>query len=259
MKSKKGRHAVGAAIAALILSITFGLYRLADSHERAQDELDHAMVQAVYQNDAPEVQRLLELGANPNEPDTYPKLSSVTRYLNRLLHHKSVPDPGILPLFASFSNSHMDTAAYSNGEVVRALLDYGGDPNVRDETNSTPLMLACKNGNHRSVCALAEHGAQVNIRDNHGMTPLLMAANVRDLQAITALVEHGADVNGSRESGNTPLMAAVLYYNEPFVETMLRAHCDVNKRSTSGETALVMARRIGSAKIERLLVRAGAK
>jgi len=259
MQSRLRKCASVAAISALGVAVLWGLCRWADIRARYQDELDHTMVEAVYQNDAREVRRLLALGANPNEPDTYPKLSSVTRYLNRLLNHETGPEAGILPLFAAFSDPHSDSATFSNGDVVKALLEYGGDPNARNSYNETPLMLACRHGNNRSIRALAENGADVNARDNYKTTPLLLAVNVRDPQPIKSLIEHGADVNEVDSSGDTPLMCAILYYNKPFAEIMIRAHCDVNRRSSSGDTALSMARRNGSEKIARMLIRAGAR
>lgn len=130
MRSRLRKFASCAALTALILAVFCELGRWANYRAKAQDELDHAMVEAVYQNDAPEVRRLLACGANPNDRDTYPKLSSVTRYLNRLLHYDVEANPGILPLFAAFGNPRSDDATFSNGGVARALLDYGADPNV---------------------------------------------------------------------------------------------------------------------------------
>ena len=66
-------------------------------------------------------------------------------------------------------------AAYSNENVVAALLKAGADVSRRDADNNTPLHLACRSAGYRSVekaLLIIRNGADPNVRDGSGLMPL---------------------------------------------------------------------------------------
>jgi ankyrin repeat protein len=116
-------------------------------------------------------------------------------------------------------------------DVVEALLDKGGDPNIRDSNSFTALHSAVRDSEYgedraqraaavATVKVLLAHGADPNARLNQkkqtvrtlneiafqGATPVALAAEVNSLDAIKALVAGGADPNIPTEQGTTPLM-----------------------------------------------------
>ena len=61
-------------------------------------------------------------------------------------------------------------------KTVKALLDKGADVNVKDNSGSTPLIYAARNGRTEVLKALIDKGAEVNAKDINGNTPLIWAA-----------------------------------------------------------------------------------
>jgi hypothetical protein len=138
----------------------------------------HQLAQAVDDDDIDEVRRLLQSGANPNF---------------------SFEESTIVGL----------AIAQSNPEILRLILDMGGNPNVVEdpEDGSTAMHLA-PIYNLEMLRILIEKGGDVNIRDIKGQTPLF---NVRDTnepddqKIIDLLLSSGADPMARDNNGDTVL------------------------------------------------------
>ena len=106
--------------------------------------------------------------------------------------------------------------------TLKALLEYGEDPNALDLKGRTPMIVAAETGNRRAMALLVEHGADPNIRGNDGQTMLhqtlwkvldritgsrsdLSIEDIPDAQLLELLLEHGADANLADPEGWTPL------------------------------------------------------
>jgi len=59
-------------------------------------------------------------------------------------------------------------------ELMKLLLDYGANPNVRNKAGETPLMLAVKNGHSALLDLLFNHSAEADINDVFVMTSYLL-------------------------------------------------------------------------------------
>ena len=89
-----------------------------------------------------------------------------------------------------------------NIEIMQVLLDYGADPNARDNDGSTSLHFSSwrKRGNTWSsgkgtvegTRLLLKHGAIIDAEDNEGKTPLQLALEHGRDDIATCLREHGA-------------------------------------------------------------------
>lgn len=60
-------------------------------------------------------------------------------------------------------------------ELVSLLLESGADPNVRNNTRSTPLHLAAKYGRDEIAQLLLKKGAKAKYKDQDKWTPLYVA------------------------------------------------------------------------------------
>ena len=83
----------------------------------------------------------------------------------------------IVPLTSSPSfnkaelNKQLNRAVGINDiKTVKALLDKGADVNVKDNSGSTPLIYAARNGRTEVLKALIDKGADVNLKNNYGNT-----------------------------------------------------------------------------------------
>src|SRR5688572_15317346 len=68
----------------------------------------------------------------------------------------------------------MDAAAFGDSDLLRSMLEAGGDPSLRNDAGATALMWALDDPGKTRM--LLERGADPNARSGHGRTPLLLAA-----------------------------------------------------------------------------------
>ena len=81
----------------------------------------------------------------------------------------------------------MSAAAEGELESMRLLLDYGADPNARNENNELPLGYACSYGQWDAAKLLVERGADVNGIERQGMTHLEWMTYCSNEQGIEVL------------------------------------------------------------------------
>jgi ankyrin repeat protein len=60
----------------------------------------------------------------------------------------------------------------SNFELVKKLLEGGGNPNARDQEESSCMHEAMKNGDIEIIFILLDYGADLNNKNNRKQTPL---------------------------------------------------------------------------------------
>jgi ankyrin repeat protein len=66
-------------------------------------------------------------------------------------------------------------AAGGHVKIVKLLLDYGADPNIREQGGFAPLHAAAQNGDEEMIRMLLFRGADLNIASDNGKTALDLA------------------------------------------------------------------------------------
>ena len=229
---------------------------------------------AVEAQDAAEVQRLLDAGADPNLEGKYKS----TPLWRALLYGKGdmAIIQSLLDAGARITPDEVKRAAASGyPQYLRLMLDKGGEvPRVEDPGKGIPIWneladasdkegrdpVACArlleargisprdpvyahfplhsaamHGNEALARYLLEKGFPVNARNSLGMTPLM--ENNENAAMTRLLLEQGADVNARCNEGGTALMQETL--RPQVVRALLDAGADPNIRNKKGETALL--------------------
>ena len=158
----------------------------------------------------PLIRKLLDAGAAPNR--FVDKTPRSRRNAWRSHEARDITDFGGSPRI-SFATTLMRASYSADLELVRLLLEYGADPEIRSSANETPLLAAAGHGwidgysQGKSfaerldvITLLVDLGADVNWADDAGITPLMVAANMGDLDIIQYLVDRGADL-GAHDLG----------------------------------------------------------
>jgi ankyrin repeat protein len=125
-------------------------------------------------------------------------------------------------------------------QVADLLHRYGADVNVRNESNNTPLRVACWHGLLDIVDWLLNNGADVNARGIDGYAPIHCAAQRGHLQVCQKLIEHNADIHDRTNFGHIPLhLATNTEHNGVDIMQVLLDHgSDPNARDNEGSTPL---------------------
>jgi ankyrin repeat protein len=157
----------------------------------------------------------------------------------------------------------INAASYGHIEIVRALLEKGADPNIKDYDGQHALTKALYKGYTDVVILLLKKGADPNIPDikvDYEQSILFFALQKRYKDIVLALIESGVvDLNEKDMNGYTALMIASWDGYRYIVRALLKHGADPNiKESRHGYTALMEATSEGRADIVRVLLEYGA-
>ena len=173
-----------------------------------------------------------------------------------------------------FGNTPLCMASLGkHASVIKVLLEYSADPNIRCEDEQSPLSIASELGLVDVVKLMIARGADVNLgADNglnpvheaaehnmpeviellakaganlnaaavggHGYTPLHIAAQLQSVEAMEALIKHGADINARDQSKETPMHKAAWHGKPESLEVLGKAKADFNAVCAAGHTAV---------------------
>lgn len=134
------------------------------------------------------------------------------------------------------------------------------DVNARiGSIQNTPLILACKKGDHAEVLALLEKGANVNLSNKQEDTALYFACFFGHHEIVKLLLKHNADPYKSNKSGKTPISLASNGIYPELLKTMMDAGVDINARNAkNNNTPLIDACQAGELAPAQSLLAAGA-
>jgi ankyrin repeat protein len=185
----------------------------------------------------------------------------------------------------------MKSVKTSDAATVKRLLSAGVNPNVKDSSGVTPLMIASIRGDLEIAKLLLDAGAEVNATDDIGKTALADAIRFQEKAVIELLLDRGANLSFKEKytgwtllhlvadrpdmdadivkivldrspnvdvrdkHGVTPLKMAAAN-NHFILEALIKRGADVNAKSNRGSTPLMSA--IGAASAMKLLIAHGA-
>jgi ankyrin repeat protein len=117
---------------------------------------------------------------------------------------------------------------------VKSWLDKGADPNAKDNTGTTALMVAARWGYVASVSLLLDRGAAVNARDRMDNTALILASSsgsFGDIETVVVLLKRGASPRAKTKQGKTALDYAREQHHTKIVRLLEQALARHSRRS----------------------------
>ena len=130
---------------------------------------------------------------------------------------------------------------YDHTVRMRLLLLVGANVNVRDGSESTPLMGAAWRGQTDAVKILLANGADANARNKLNETPLILAAKEGNTDIVRLLLDKNPDLNAKDSDGWTCLMWASWGGHADTVKLLLSTGIRVGAQNNRGETAQTLA------------------
>jgi hypothetical protein len=129
-------------------------------HSLDRENIESALVLAVWNNKILEIKELLQLGVD----------------INTRNHFKQTP--------------LMIAALLGNMNIVTILLENGADFDFIDNNGLTALMLAARNGQLSVAELLLNNGADVNIQDKRGLTALMHAVSFGHEKTVEIILKY---------------------------------------------------------------------
>lgn len=150
-----------------------------------------------------------------------------------------------------------------DGRAVKAFLQAGMDPNVRDQNGQSALNFALENTDASMIEPLMQK-ADLHSPDGAGNTPIYMALKHNHREIFERFLERGFDVNSVGRTGvvgkQTLLQLAVQKRDEPVVKQLLEKGADPNRADEKGTVPLfeTVSRESPSLAIMTMLIEKGA-
>lgn len=139
---------------------------------------------------------------------------------------------------------------------VKKVLARGLNPNVRDPSGETGLILAMR---HEAVnvatLLMDQPGIDLEAKAPNGNTALMMAAFRQNKPVVLDMIKRGAQVN---QKGWTALHYAAAAGSVEIANILLEQHAYIDAESPTGMTPLMMAAREGKEEVVELLLKQGA-
>ncbi|HLV80652.1 MAG TPA: ankyrin repeat domain-containing protein, partial [Chthonomonadaceae bacterium] len=213
---------------------------------------EHRMLVAARSGDIATVRVLLRMGISPEgktEPAPRPPLSQA-----------SDAD------FAGGETAVTLAAASGRTEVLKLLLDHGGNLQTRDRAGNTALTLAMQRRHHDAALLLLQRGADPNPVSDAGLgsrVSILSIAAERDWRDILKLaLDRGDPPDGvprwSRRFPDCPICAAAQAGHVEAARLLLDRGANTEGRDAVGSTPLMEAAQAGNIALMALLLRRGA-
>jgi ankyrin repeat protein len=178
------------------------------------------------------------------------------RAIKRFLQAGMTPDVR----FEDGSTPLIEAAKYGHDRRAEILLEYGADPNLKEESGGdTPLIHASREGHTKSVKTLIEYDANLNTQNEAGESPLLEAIyGGGHFEVVKSLVDAGADLSLKKENGYAPLIGTGEEGHARIAEFLLEQGANPNIQEDKGLTALWLAAQNGHREVISVLLEAGA-
>ena len=244
---------------------------------------EYALHQAVYGDYATIVERLLDAGADVDQPDRRYGVSalSIAARFDRRAVATVLLDHG-----ASTEFSREDAKAYDDGKryapmpvvmkhhvfapallaaiqsgslpMIELLLARGANPEAVSSHGDTALVLAAKMGNTRVAEFLLGTGQPLNALAPNQQTPLLGAILLRREAMTRFLLEQGADRTASGPGRFAPIHSAAAWGDVAILNDVWHDDSDPNAQTADGRTPLHYAAGSGSLPAVEMLINNGA-
>jgi ankyrin repeat protein len=220
-----------------------------------------SFINAIANNDAPQVTYFLKCGADPNQVLTliYPPGNKINADIIFIPFECTKDEPFDIPSFPLF-----EAVTKNNIAMAAALIKYGASLNQYNLVGQTALYQAAYHGHVEMADLLIRHGAKFIEEKLSGFTPLHIAVFAGKTQMTKFLLDKGAEISKKDFSGESPLHVAASQGHTEIAAYLLDKGAQVDIKSVNikkydlMETPLHQAASKGHIEVIKLLIRHGA-
>jgi ankyrin repeat protein len=220
-----------------------------------------SFINAIANNDAPQVTYFLKCGADPNQVLTliYPPGNKINADIIFIPFESTKDEPFDIPSFPLF-----EAVTKNNIAMAAALIKYGASLDQSNQVGMTALYQAAYQGHVEMADLLIRYGARFIEEKLSGFSPLHIAVFAGKTQMTKFLLGKGAEINKKDFGGESPLHVAASQGHTEIVAYLLDKGAQVDikrvniKKYDLMETPLHQAASKGHIEVIKLLIRHGA-
>lgn len=125
---------------------------------------------------------------------------------------------------------------------IADLIARGAALDMRNAHDSTPLLIAARNGHEHVADMLIQAGASLNAQDAEGSTPLILATIAGSAKTVRHLTDKGAVLDHFNMLDRSALMWAAALGRREIAQILIRRGADLEQHNHAGQTAYDIAR-----------------
>ncbi|MBF0206024.1 MAG: ankyrin repeat domain-containing protein [Oligoflexia bacterium] len=130
------------------------------------------------------------------------------------------------------------------------------DPNSKNESGQTPLMLAAYKGDLVLLNALLLHGGDVGLKDSKGFTALMFASIKGNLEVVKILLKNRSHIDGKNNEGMTSSALATIANQASVLKYLVEKGAKTNL-TFDGKSLLMLASIYGAIDSAKVLIKLG--
>lgn len=154
----------------------------------------------------------------------------------------------------------MMAAETNNAEIVDLLLKNKADPNIKNQDGNTALHVAAQKGNHSIIQVLLLQGkTDPHILNKTDRTPLQVAVQNKQIDVVKIILNNVSNSPAKEADSTVALMLAAEAGYAPMITPLLASGLNVNTKDIDGNTPLMLASKNGHISVVVALLREGAK
>jgi hypothetical protein len=154
-----------------------------------------------------------------------------------------------------YDNRLLEAINSINVSLVEQLLNNGADPNgYKNESDISPLGMACNKGNLEIVKLLLEFGANPNYIPKGNMSALSYAViGTEKPEIVKYLIYAGVDINFKTSTSDPAIFWSILLGNDVVAKLLYENGADITIRNKDNQTPIDLAKTIGRKNIFEIL------
>ncbi len=147
----------------------------------------------------------------------------------------------------------MLASAAGKTPIVKFLTTKKADVEAVDNKRNTALCLAAENGREDVVKILLDAGAAINVKNSEGKSPLALAAENGHVKVVDILMEKGADPKSRTLEGHTPLVLAAENGRTEVVSRIMSHAKGLKDEELNASGALLRAIETGNPEVVKII------
>ncbi len=197
---------------AVAMMLTLACPGLWSQRKESEEHSIDGLTRAIGEHDQDRIEEILQTHIDLNDRDrngSTPLLEAIARHLASVA--KRLVLIGADPNFAGNGDEYplAQASFYCDIGLAKCLFEHGALIDAADRGGNTALMHAASNcSDGKMVKLLLRFGANPNMRSKDGETPLIVAAFNGDERAVKELLKAGADPTAITEDGESALSKA---------------------------------------------------
>jgi len=139
-------------------------------------------------------------------------------------------------------NALLAAGMHGRFDIIKLLIEFKAQIDVKDKTGRSPLLLAAMNGHWACLDMLIESGMDLHATDGFGWTPLHLSSKHGHAKCVAKLIEAKADLGAFDGYGCSPIVWAMKSGHQDCLSLLQKAGADELAMTTGSSSQIFVSK-----------------